>query len=346
MEYKKYLRKDWLDIARGFSIILVVLYHVDLWFDDFGFGVSYFIKFDKAFRAIRMPLFFFVSGYLLNLTNKNGDLHYVRKRSILFVYLYGIWGLIDWVFAYTLGLTSPRVTFGTSIFQLFSMWYQPETGLWFIWSLIIYNTIIEFTYKFSPIKVILIFAALSVTAMSKYLSLLNFAQISAIYYAPFFLAGLHYGRYIEKFIVNNLPTCAWFASFAYVGINLSILQLDPNGFFFGFTRFLDCVVGALLGCCMAIITSKFTAPCSFIGGLGRQTLQIYLPHETLAAILTLFFIRCVHQPGISKVFFIPFAVIITIYICILIYRVAISLGLNVLYQRPSRVLNKPANGGR
>lgn len=60
MEVKKQ-RMEWLDAMRGFTMILVVAYHVA----QFGFGESEKISASLPFLVLfRMPLFFFVSGFL------------------------------------------------------------------------------------------------------------------------------------------------------------------------------------------------------------------------------------------------------------------------------------------
>ena len=54
-------RMEWLDALRGFTMILVVAYHVA----QFGFGESEKISASLPFLVLfRMPLFFFVSGFL------------------------------------------------------------------------------------------------------------------------------------------------------------------------------------------------------------------------------------------------------------------------------------------
>ena len=57
----KKVRLEWLDALRGFTMILVVAYHVA----ETGFGVSWRHSSSMPFLMLfRMPLFFFVSGFL------------------------------------------------------------------------------------------------------------------------------------------------------------------------------------------------------------------------------------------------------------------------------------------
>ena len=61
IEKVKKPRLEWLDALRGFTMILVVAYHVA----EMGFGESWRHSSSMPFLVLfRMPLFFFVSGFL------------------------------------------------------------------------------------------------------------------------------------------------------------------------------------------------------------------------------------------------------------------------------------------
>lgn len=53
-------RIEYLDALRGFTMLLVVYHHVEL----FGFHLSPEYSINSVFIQFRMPLFFFVSGFL------------------------------------------------------------------------------------------------------------------------------------------------------------------------------------------------------------------------------------------------------------------------------------------
>ena len=61
MEQQKKQRLEWLDAMRGFTMILVVANHVGAMAFEIPRGVSTSLQFLVLFR---MPLFFFVSGFL------------------------------------------------------------------------------------------------------------------------------------------------------------------------------------------------------------------------------------------------------------------------------------------
>ena len=59
METKK--RIEWIDAMRGFTMLLVVYAHVQF----FGLGLESDETFNQVLILFRMPLFFFISGFIL-----------------------------------------------------------------------------------------------------------------------------------------------------------------------------------------------------------------------------------------------------------------------------------------
>lgn len=72
-------RIEWIDALRGFTMILVVFSHVETFGLDMssnGDGINDF------FRLFRMPLFFFVSGFIAYRTEEVWDWNYYRKSML------------------------------------------------------------------------------------------------------------------------------------------------------------------------------------------------------------------------------------------------------------------------
>ncbi len=57
-------RLDWVDTARGASILLVITYHAGLFTASIGLESTAWDVVNGASRVIRMPCFFFLSGML------------------------------------------------------------------------------------------------------------------------------------------------------------------------------------------------------------------------------------------------------------------------------------------
>ena len=122
---KKAPRMEWLDAMRGFTMILVVAYHVSL----IGFDQS--IKESSVlplFVLFRMPLFFFISGFLAyksNLTwsgNTLGTLVWKKVKiqifpRLVFVYVFVVLKYPDFMTGINAVMASPT-----------------KGGYWFTWS--------------------------------------------------------------------------------------------------------------------------------------------------------------------------------------------------------------------
>ena len=55
-------RIEYIDALRGFTMLLVVYHHIQF----IGYGDNDFDSFNDVFIKFRMPLFFFISGWVLN----------------------------------------------------------------------------------------------------------------------------------------------------------------------------------------------------------------------------------------------------------------------------------------
>ena len=116
-------RIEYIDIARGIGILLVVLGH-----NDFAL-VSPFAY--KVIYSLHMPLFFFLSGYFIN--PSVGFWEFIKKRfnSLLKPYLFTIFMI------YFVSVSFEKMGFQTAIFRITkslygSGYYIDWVQLWFL----------------------------------------------------------------------------------------------------------------------------------------------------------------------------------------------------------------------
>lgn len=92
-------RMEWLDALRGFAILLVIFYHMD----DLVFGK--YTSITPVLQVIRMPLFFFISGYLSFTPFLTKELFYKRvsnrwrKQLLPTVFIWFAFIVITFVFS-------------------------------------------------------------------------------------------------------------------------------------------------------------------------------------------------------------------------------------------------------
>jgi len=110
-------RIEYIDIARGIGILLVVLGH-----NDFGY-ISPFGH--KLIYSFHMPLFFFLSGYFLNTSIPFIDFFKKRFNSLLKPYLFTLFLI------YFLNVSFEKMSFETAIRRIVKSLYA--SGLYIDW---------------------------------------------------------------------------------------------------------------------------------------------------------------------------------------------------------------------
>jgi len=206
-------RLEWLDAMRGFTMILVVAYHVA----QFGFVESEKISASLPFLVLfRMPLFFFVSGFLaykatfewnlpnaLALTWKKLKIQVIPALVFLCVFIVlkksgGFWGNFE------LAMKSPTkfgYWFTWVLLQMFIIYYavcliakKRNWPIWVLWilSIFVYETMYMpkiFTYH-------------------KDLFFYYSSLIQTMKFLQFFLLGNLVHRYWDRFL--KLIDTSWF----------------------------------------------------------------------------------------------------------------------------------------
>jgi uncharacterized membrane protein YcfT len=87
-------RFAWVDAAKGLCMVLVVLMHVSLWFESEinGGSPGAWWLFSEILAPLRMPLFFFLSGFLVH-SAMSRPLESSRPKTIGLYVIYSFWTL-------------------------------------------------------------------------------------------------------------------------------------------------------------------------------------------------------------------------------------------------------------
>ncbi|MEJ1155997.1 acyltransferase family protein [Microbacterium marmarense] len=138
-------RKTWIDVGKGLCIVLVVLMHVSLWIEnEFNEGPgAFWWLFSEALVPIRMPLFFFLSGYLAANAIKR-PLGQSKARTIGFYYIYVLWTAL---FLLRLWLPVPGFDDQPTAGQFLLALVLP-TSFWYLWALAVFFLIAWAAYRF------------------------------------------------------------------------------------------------------------------------------------------------------------------------------------------------------
>ncbi len=151
-------RIGWVDYAKGFCIILVVMMHsthgVEIYSGEEGWTHA-FAAFAKPFR---MPDFFLISGLFLSRVIDRDWRTYLDRKLLHFLYFYVLW--------LTIQTLVKGVWYGgapSEMFQSFLMSFlQPFGTMWFIYLLPVFFIVTKLMRNISPVLVFLLAAELEV----------------------------------------------------------------------------------------------------------------------------------------------------------------------------------------
>jgi uncharacterized membrane protein YcfT len=130
-------RLDWVDMAKGLSIFLVVMMYAasSVGEDTGGVGVLHWaIAFATPFR---MPEFFLISGLFLSQVIDRPWRTYADRRVVHYLYFYALWAVIHIVFKVGLLGANPV----GAVEQLAWAIVEPYGVLWFIYMLAVVSAV-------------------------------------------------------------------------------------------------------------------------------------------------------------------------------------------------------------
>ncbi len=138
-------RAAWPDAAKGVLIVLVVLWHSSLWMhENVNAGVEgIWRQFGLFMTPFRMPLFFFISGYLASRALAR-PLAGTRRRTLGLYWIYVIWSIVFLARQFIpMASTTPPRPLGILTALIL------PTSFWYLWALPFY-----FLFCFVAVRVL------------------------------------------------------------------------------------------------------------------------------------------------------------------------------------------------
>jgi fucose 4-O-acetylase-like acetyltransferase len=277
-------RDDWVDLAKGIGIVLVVYGHVARGLETAGLypDQQVFELIDSVIYSFHMPLFFVLSGlYFLPTLKHYGSGSLIGRKVDTLIYPYIIWSVIQGSIEVAL---SHFTNSHTGIGEVLSILWQPHDQFWFLYALFF---------------IFLLFAIMFKLAQQAAVSWLLFLVLLVA-----FVANVHFGVPAADYVVN-------YGVFFACGVLLSkyptALRRVPAGLrAIGFTFFAICLaqtachvfalpLGALgrmlsfllalfsIGCVLVLSRSLKPGLFRWLDVLGRNSMPIYLMHIIFAS---------------------------------------------------------------
>ena len=182
------LRIDWVDYAKGFCIIMVVMMHSTLGVEHAAGKESwmgYFVAFAKPFR---MPDFFLISGLFLARVIDRNWRDYLDKKVVHFLYFYVLWVTIQFVFKAPGFLAQGGIANVATQYAL--AFVEPFGTLWFIYILPFFFVLTKLTKRVPPLLIFAVAAALEIAPIhTGWIMIDEFAARFVYFFAGYWLAN-------------------------------------------------------------------------------------------------------------------------------------------------------------
>ncbi len=129
-------RVDWVDYAKGFCIVFVVMMHSTLGVENAAGREGWMHAVVDFAKPFRMPDFFLISGLFLAQVIDRDWRTYLDRKVVHFVYFYLLWTAIQFAFKAPMFINEHGVM-GTAWLYIETLW-EPFGTLWFIYLLPIF----------------------------------------------------------------------------------------------------------------------------------------------------------------------------------------------------------------
>jgi uncharacterized membrane protein YcfT len=208
-------RIDWVDYAKGFCIVFVVMMHSTLGV-EMAAGregwMHYLVAFAKPFR---MPDFFMISGLFLATVIDRSWRTYLDRKVVHFAYFYALWVTIQFAFKAP-GIAAEHGVAATALFYLES-YIEPFGTLWFIYLLPIFFVVTKLARSANPAIIWGLAAALEILSIHTGWTVIDEFAARFVY----FYSGYIFAPYIFKTAktVQVSPLTGAAALVAWVAIN-------------------------------------------------------------------------------------------------------------------------------
>jgi uncharacterized membrane protein YcfT len=262
-------RIDWVDYAKGFCIVMVVMMHSTLGVEAAAGQDSWMHALVAFAKPFRMPDFFLISGLFLARVIDRDWRTYLDRKVVHFVYFYVLWVTIQFAFK------APGFVFTHGVLGVAKLYaetfIEPFGTLWFIYLLPIFFVVTKLTRGVPVILIWLIGAALEIAPIETGWTVIDeFASRFVYFYTGYVLADRIFAIAASA---QARPILAGAALAVWAVLNGALV-------FAGLADlpFISLALG-LIGAAAVVAASALMAKSDLLGSLrylGRNSIVIYL----------------------------------------------------------------------
>jgi len=310
-------RLEWIDVARGFALFLVVLLHVAPMLALRGFPMSSHItQADQILDCFRMPTLVMISGILAAGVREWSWRDALRRRIGPLMLLYVVWGAIIAV-AMALLLAG---TFGDAARDMLLMAVRPYIRVWYLFALAAYIALARALRSVPTAVVIPVAAVISVAAYAAWPAQ-GWPQgaeswLTVPQHWIFFVCAERGVKFYRALAAHTRPLlavgmCALFASAGLLLWSLGLLEGASHP-----RSAVPALVLSLVGTLVTVTVFPLIGHWRAMGwarAMGRYSLGIYATHYVVgvAGVLAVApHVREIRGPGVGLI--VPLAVVVAV----------------------------------
>ncbi|HEX7852722.1 MAG TPA: acyltransferase [Sphingobium sp.] len=273
-------RVEWIDVAKGLAIILIVMHHAR----DYALSLIppsldhpiRWVTIDPLFYYIRLPLFFLLSGMLASGTLSSGDgtPHYNVGRVLRLTGVYLLWSvpllllIPDW----------PYDSWHAPVPGAFVNLLRGGTVLWYLWATAMAFGLGWASRRLPPLSAVM-FATITGVALHMWGGVLGGSFGALGRCLPYYILGIRY-PFALLWLARRRGLAGLLLLACGYGIAMSVFPRSSG---------LD-AVREILGICLAVVgigwaTERWPRAASRFSWLGRRTLPIYIFHFPILTFL-------------------------------------------------------------
>ncbi len=327
MTEKQRSRTDWVDYAKGISIILVVMMHSTLSSEAALGEVGWLHEVVAFAKPFRIPAFFLVAGLFASRSIDAPWRTFVDRKILHFAYFYVLWLSIQFVFRAPGYVAEGGVS--NAVHQYLLAFVDPFGTLWFIYLLPVFFLVTRLTRNVPPWLMLAIGAALEIAPIETHWTLIDEFAGRFVYFYAGTLFGtriLHAAKKIEGREWAALAALTMFAAF-----NLWTVKQGIDG-----APFLSLLLG-FVGATAVVTVSVLMAQRHWFEAIrycGRHSIVIYLAFFLPMAATRIALVKSgwIADAGTLSLIVTTVAVIVPL----LLYWLSRGTALNFLFERPER----------
>lgn len=288
----------WINQIKGLCICLVVIYHSVITFYPHLTGLQHplsgllakcWVYFNLYLAPFRMPVFFFISGYLIRryIDEVNWRTSF-DKRIWSIVWVLALWGVLQWQALSHLNAwlaperelaTSSNAAYADSLSGFAWGMLTASTSLWYLYALVVYFTLCKLLSRWKlPVLGLLALASITINFLPLPWWGMNSVVRNMIYYS----LGAWYGAELMAWMKGLNLRRTWLALAAFAAVSVVL-------WFANVPLLLSLLSIVLIMKLFYSLEQRYAVhPSNLLNVIGSNTIAIYTTHRILIEAFSLF----------------------------------------------------------